>query len=200
LYASRSCTDQLRAIHKVSVEEMSQSENGDVVVVKVKVRNAEGRTDIASGAVTIGNLKGDNLANALMKAETKAKRRATLSICGLGFLDETEIETIPEAAKKATAPPRQPAKILKIAEAKKPAWEKPRTIEVDEKDPNWLEFGTKLVGYVRACKTLDEVQEWKKMNEASLTRMADKCAEIFDRLHIAMNKVEVALVPSEKGE
>jgi hypothetical protein len=30
-----------------------------------------------------------------MKGETKAKRRATLSICGLGFLDETEIETIP---------------------------------------------------------------------------------------------------------
>jgi hypothetical protein len=34
------------------------------------------------------------LANALMKAETKAKRRATLSICGLGMLDETEVEDI----------------------------------------------------------------------------------------------------------
>jgi hypothetical protein len=29
-----------------------------------------------------------------MKAETKAKRRVTLSICGLGFLDETEVETL----------------------------------------------------------------------------------------------------------
>jgi len=27
-----------------------------------------------------------------MKAETKAKRRVTLSICGLGMLDETEVE------------------------------------------------------------------------------------------------------------
>ena len=32
-----------------------------------------------------------------MKAETKAKRRATLSIVGLGLLDETETETIPGA-------------------------------------------------------------------------------------------------------
>jgi len=29
----------------------------------------------------------------MMKAETKAKRRATLSICGLGIPDESEIET-----------------------------------------------------------------------------------------------------------
>jgi hypothetical protein len=32
-----------------------------------------------------------------MKAITKAKRRVTLSICGLGWLDETEIESIPSA-------------------------------------------------------------------------------------------------------
>jgi len=32
-----------------------------------------------------------------MKAVTKAKRRLTLSLCGLGWLDETEIETIPDA-------------------------------------------------------------------------------------------------------
>src|SRR6202008_2665643 len=41
--------------------------------------------------------KGEALGNALMKASTKAKRRATLSICGLGMLDETELETIPTA-------------------------------------------------------------------------------------------------------
>jgi hypothetical protein len=32
-----------------------------------------------------------------MKAETKAKRRATLSLCGLGMLDETEVASVPEA-------------------------------------------------------------------------------------------------------
>jgi hypothetical protein len=47
--------------------------------------------------VTVGGLKGESKANAMMKAETKAKRRVTLSICGLGMLDETEVETIPSA-------------------------------------------------------------------------------------------------------
>ena len=46
--------------------------------------------------LSIGKLKGDVLCNAIMKAETKAKRRVTLSVCGLGFLDESEIETIPD--------------------------------------------------------------------------------------------------------
>jgi len=45
--------------------------------------------------VPLGTLKGDALASALMKAETKAKRRVTLSIAGLGWLDETELATIP---------------------------------------------------------------------------------------------------------
>ncbi len=33
----------------------------------------------------------------MMRAITKAKRRATLSICGLGLLDESELDGIPEA-------------------------------------------------------------------------------------------------------
>lgn len=97
LYALRACTDQLRSIYNVSVEELTESERDGVFVVTAKVRNGEGRTDMSKGALQISGLKGEALANALMKAETKAKRRATLSICGLGFLDEMEIETIPNA-------------------------------------------------------------------------------------------------------
>ena len=33
----------------------------------------------------------------MLKAVTKAKRRVTLSICGLGWPDETEVESIPDA-------------------------------------------------------------------------------------------------------
>lgn len=94
LYALRDCTDQLRKIHGVSVEESTQEELGGVYIVVTKVRNKEGRTDIARGAVHIEGLQKEALANALMKAETKSKRRATLSICGLGVLDETEIDDI----------------------------------------------------------------------------------------------------------
>jgi hypothetical protein len=48
------------------------------------------------GVVNRKDMQG-NFGNALMKAVTKAKRRVTLSICGLGMLDETEVETIPSA-------------------------------------------------------------------------------------------------------
>jgi len=41
-------------------------------------------------------MRGD-FGNAVMKAVTKAKRRLTLSLCGLGWLDETEVDSIPEA-------------------------------------------------------------------------------------------------------
>jgi hypothetical protein len=103
LYARRECTDQLRKLRGVSVIDLVESEREGVFIITAKVSDKDGRTDAAKGAVTITGLKGDALANALMKAETKAKRRATLSICGLGFLDETEIETIPAAVTNGVA-------------------------------------------------------------------------------------------------
>ena len=45
------------------------------------------------------NLTGVDLANAIMKTETKAKRRATLSICGMGLLDELEVEDTPSSRR-----------------------------------------------------------------------------------------------------
>src|SRR5690606_18907930 len=98
LYAKRDATDQLRAINGVSVEITSREmhDNG-IYVVTARARDKHGRTDEAIGAVSIAGLKGDALANAIMKCETKAKRRVTLSICGLGWLDETEVSTVPGA-------------------------------------------------------------------------------------------------------
>jgi hypothetical protein len=97
LYARRDCTDQLRKLHGVSITITSREQVGDVYVVTANARMVDGRTDESTGAVSVKGLGGDTLANALMKAETKAKRRVTLSIVGLGWLDETEIETIPDA-------------------------------------------------------------------------------------------------------
>src|SRR5690606_4394457 len=98
LYAKRDATDQLRKIHGVSVEITGREMYGDsIYVVTARARDSQGRTDEAIGAVSIAGLKGEALANAIMKAETKAKRRVTLSICGLGWLDETEVSTVPDA-------------------------------------------------------------------------------------------------------
>lgn len=99
LYATRACTEQLRNIHKVSLEITKREQVNDVYVVTAKATLPDGRYDESTGAVNISNLKGDALANALMKTETKAKRRVTLSICGLAFLDESELDTIKDAIK-----------------------------------------------------------------------------------------------------
>lgn len=93
LYARRDATDQLRRLHSVSVEITARDKLGDVWCVTARATTPTGRSDESVGAVPIANLKGEALANALMKAETKAKRRVTLSICGLGILDETEVDS-----------------------------------------------------------------------------------------------------------
>jgi hypothetical protein len=94
LYARKDCTEQLRRLYNVGVVESKRESEGDLCIVTVKVQDKNGKTDIATGAVSVKGLATTDLANAIMKAETKAKRRATLSICGLGFLDESEVEDI----------------------------------------------------------------------------------------------------------
>lgn len=97
LYAKKDTTEQLRKIHEVTIDNLDITYPDDLVVVTVAGHDKTGRRDTDIGVVTIGTLKGDAKANAVMKAITKAKRRFTLSICGLGWMDETEIETVPGA-------------------------------------------------------------------------------------------------------
>jgi len=97
LYARRDATDQLRSLKNVSVEIKSREVVEGCYVVTAGATMKD-RHDESIGAVVLGDLKGEARANAIMKAETKAKRRVTLSICGLGLLDETEVETIPGAS------------------------------------------------------------------------------------------------------
>lgn len=99
LYALKGCTDQLRGLHDISVMELSHTEHHGIFTVTARVATPDGRSDQDIGSVCIAGLVGEQLANAMMKAATKAKRRATLAICGLGLLDETEVETIPGAQK-----------------------------------------------------------------------------------------------------
>jgi hypothetical protein len=120
LYAKKDATEQLRKLHGVSVSEITSQRLEDVFVVTAKAQDRTGRTDAATGAVAIGNLKGEALANALMKAETKAKRRVTLSICGLGMLDELEAEPLAEPLPVVVEAPRRvalPAGTVQIIKA-----------------------------------------------------------------------------------
>jgi hypothetical protein len=112
LYAKKDATDQLRFRHGVSITSMTSAVLDGVYVVTATATLPGGRTDVSTGAVPIAGLRGEALANAYMKCETKSKRRVTLSICGLGLLDETEVETLtpdPSPLVVETAPERPPA-------------------------------------------------------------------------------------------
>lgn len=96
LCAKKDATDQLRNINGVSIDDVDIVENETQFLVKVKGHDKTGRTDVEIGVVAKKDMQG-NLGNVQMKAVTKAKRRLTLSLCGLGWLDETEVETIRDA-------------------------------------------------------------------------------------------------------
>ena len=100
LYATRGATDQLAAMHRVNRKIIDGPKVIDLAGTKLVYAVCEasmpnGRVETATATVPL-----TDPVNVLMKAETKAKRRATLSILGLGVLDELEIETIPAGAQE----------------------------------------------------------------------------------------------------
>lgn len=114
LYTRKDCTDQLRKIYNVSIKILSREIADGAIVVYSRASLPGGREDESLGSVSCVYpaqvktssgwrdhpkaglpLTGEDRANAMMKAETKAKRRVTLSICGLGMFDESETESMP---------------------------------------------------------------------------------------------------------
>lgn len=101
MYALKGATEQLRRLYGVSLGQPVIQFDSGLCIVTVGAQDKTGRTDTDIGAVPVDGLRGEARANAVMKAITKSKRRVTLSLCGLGMLDETEIETIPNARPMA---------------------------------------------------------------------------------------------------
>jgi len=108
LYATSAAADQLRAIHGISILDVQIESKDDLITAKVRARARDGREDVEIGVVSVAGLRGDALANAWMKALTKARRRVTLRLAGLGWLDESEVETIP-SAQRVTEPQLAPS-------------------------------------------------------------------------------------------
>ncbi len=94
MYATKDCTEQLRKIHGVSTQIVSVGISGDFMECHVKAADRTGRQDEDFASIPLGGAKGADLSNLKMKCVTKAKRRVTLSICGLGILDESELDNI----------------------------------------------------------------------------------------------------------
>lgn len=107
LYAKRAAAEQLSKIHGVSVLEAGETwnEKTRVFTVKIKAQDKDGRIGMNRGDVWISpTLTGEDLANQYMRCFTKAHRRWVLSMCGLGYLDETEVEDVEKAEAKRNQP------------------------------------------------------------------------------------------------
>lgn len=109
MYPTRGATDQLARIHGVNREIIDGPKLMDLGGAKLlfaacRATLTSGRVETATAAVPLPS-GGEAIANAVMKVETKARRRATLAILGLALLDESEMDTIPAAAKVHVAAP-----------------------------------------------------------------------------------------------
>lgn len=125
LYPKKECTQQLTFRHRISHQVMARESDEEKGIYSVVCRATDpsGRFEDSIGAVSILNLKGESLANAIMKADSKSKRRATLDLLGLGLND---IEDVPDIDKYTPAviegsPIPVFEKVAKTKKEKKPA-------------------------------------------------------------------------------
>ena len=156
-YARKDATEQLRKIHGVSLRIVSRETLEGVYVVTAEAKDRTGRTDEATGAVNIAGLNGEPLANAFMKAETKAKRRVTLSLCGMGFLDESEVSSIPDARTVGFDPRtgELDAPVVGAENAVVPVSDKARVTDQNRRSIDWrkangVENGTPLGNLIKS--------------------------------------------------
>ena len=103
LYATRGATDQLAAIHRVTREIIDGPKVIDLAGTKLAYCVCRASLPNGRHETSTKTLPFTDPINVLMKCETGAKRRATLSILGLSLLDETELETIPASVQQQTS-------------------------------------------------------------------------------------------------
>jgi hypothetical protein len=180
LYATRACTDQLRKINEISIEIISQEFAHGLLTVHVKAKDKDGRFDEDAGVVAFPEtLRGEAAANMIMKAVTKAKRRVTLSISGLGYLDETEIEDIPASAKELPDPPSSEASYR---------------IELQARSyDGWLKFGSDLIGSMRED---GQTLPWLQANTEVLKMMQAEYPKMYTGLMKSIGELTNAEIES----
>lgn len=144
MYAKKDATDQLRELRGVSVTKLERElDTDELYTVTAHGRMPDGREDEATGVVNLRGISGEARANAKMKAETKAKRRLTLSLVGLGFLDESETDGLEkvEVGTNGDIQERERPSLLAQVQgaterlAEPPAQIEPEPVQVAEPEP-----------------------------------------------------------------
>lgn len=130
LYANKHAAAQLRQVNKVNLKliyagpycSIAELGNGEfslgepindklfMVVLRATLKfgkEAEILLDYDIGTAWVGG-SGEDLENAFMKAYTKAKRRVSLSICGIGFAEPRDVDDPVPVQKPSTPVVRDP--------------------------------------------------------------------------------------------
>ncbi|HET6497156.1 MAG TPA: hypothetical protein VFH61_17540 [Thermoleophilia bacterium] len=94
LYTTKAGASALTRVNKLDVAITARENVGGIALVTARASTRSGRFVDDVGAVPIDGLRGESLANAWMKAATKAKRRSVLGCVGLGLLDESELDGV----------------------------------------------------------------------------------------------------------
>lgn len=172
-YFSKDATEQLRKLNKVSITKIEKDSFEGVYVVTAYARTPDGREDSSTGVLATSGLKGDALANAMMKAETKAKRRVTLSICGLGFIDECEVDSI-KGATKVTVKSDEPP----LLEAK----------QNDDFDQLKIDYPT-WEFHIEACANLNQLKEiYEELKASEMKKLPDLYKQLIKKIEDARLK------------
>ena len=186
LYANAGATQQLCNLHKLSTQITNKERVDDIYLVSVRVTGADGRSSENQGAVSVGGLKGDALANAVLKCTTKAIRRSVLAHCGLGMLDETEVDTIPSAVKESIVIP-EAEPIPTILEEPQGDWvlllpgsDEPYSYHADPDD--WLKHFEIMGKKIYDSKKIEPQDKVAKI--ADLTRVNEPTANCLEGIHV----------------
>jgi hypothetical protein len=189
LYAKKDAAEQLRLKHKVSLGTPRIELLDGTFTVTIAAHLPDGREDCDLGAVDVLNLKGESRANAMMKAITKAKRRVTLSICGLGVLDESELDTMPEATPLDVDP--ETGEITKPA-PRRPYGASARKITQAEQ--------RKLFAVAKPCGWSTDQLRQLLVDRFSVHKSSNLRAAVFDRVLEALERGPGSLAASEADE
>lgn len=156
LYLTRAGAQQLNKLHNVSHAIQSRELMPDPGIFQVTARATlpDGRYTESMSAVSVANIKGEAYCNALMKAETKAKRRATLDLLGLGILDETEAQSIQQAEKVEVIVPTVEA----LAE-------QDEEDDIEKACRVQYESVSSLLATVQSCQTVKQLNALYTMNQ-----------------------------------
>jgi hypothetical protein len=203
LYANAGATQQLCAIHKLSTQITHRERIDGIYVVSVRCTGADGRVSENQGAVDVSNLSGERLANALLKATTKAIRRAVLSHAGLGMLDETEVEAIPEARRDAIVVTEDP-KAIEVEPLPEAGivFMVPGAKEAYDKFPNeeeWVDGFLQMVDKIgdsskfSVAEKLDKLDALYKANDFIIGMIKEEKPTLYEVLGNGIGKVKQVL-------